>query len=90
MVISSLVVEAYPADAQRIAARLVETPGVEVCGVDAATGAIAVVLEAAGIDASHDTASGFAALPGVRGVNLVYADFEDENLPAPSAPGPAR
>lgn len=90
MVISSLVVEAYPADAQRIAARLAETPGVEVCGVDAETGAIAVVLEAAGIDASHDTASGFAALQGVRGVNLVYADFEDENLPAPSAPGPAR
>ena len=38
------------------------------------------VMEADGIDESHRIASDFVSIDTVRGVDLVYANFEDDNL----------
>ena len=43
-------------------------------------GKIVVTIEVAGISASHDTAASFVQIDGVLNVNLVVANFEDENL----------
>ena len=35
-------------------------------------------IEADTVDDSHDIASGFIGIEGVTGINLVYANFEDD------------
>ena len=39
---------------------------------------IVVTIEAETVDDSHAIASGFIDIPGVTGINLVYANFEDD------------
>ena len=39
---------------------------------------IVVTIEADTVDDSHDIASGFIGIEGVTGINLVYANFEDD------------
>lgn len=85
MTISSLVVEATPDCVHDVARSLAALDGVEVCGADEETGNVAVVVEAESIKASHALASSFIHIEGVRGVDLVYANFEDENLAASDA-----
>ena len=82
MVISSLVVEAFPEHAAAAAEELAKIEGVEVHGVDPDTGKIVVTIEAESVERSHDTAATFIEIDGVINVSLIYANFEDENLPA--------
>lgn len=80
MVISSLIVETVPECTQTVADEVSLRAGVEVHGIDIAAGKVVVTIEAASTDESHATASAFAGIAGVRGVSLVYANFEDETL----------
>jgi len=76
VVISSLVVETVPGKTAAVAADLAAREGVEVHETQGHK--LVVTIEAATTGASHAVASGFAAVPGVTGVNLVYCNFEDE------------
>lgn len=76
MVISSLVVETIPRQTTHVSDELAQLEGVEVHEVNECT--IVVTIEAETIEASHATASDFIAIEGVRGINLVYANFEDD------------
>ena len=76
MVISSLVVETLPDKASSAALVLSAIEGVEVHGVN--NNQIVVTIEAPTSDASHATASKFINISGVIGINLVYANFEDD------------
>lgn len=87
MTISSLIVETLPHCTSAVACELALREGVEVHGVDEAAGKVVVTIEAPGIDASHATASGFVGIEGVLGIDLVYANFEDENLGDAGASG---
>lgn len=82
MVISSLIVETMPDTTEAAALALAAMAGVEVHGTDAEAGKVVVTIEADSIDESHAVASSFLTIEGVRGIDLVYANFEDENLPA--------
>ncbi len=75
VVISSLVVETVSGKTAAVAADLAAREGVE---VHETQGHKLVVTIEATTGASHAVASGFAAVPGVTGVNLVYCNFEDE------------
>lgn len=81
MTISSLIVETLPERTHEVARELAAREGVEVHGSDEDTGKVVVTIEAPGIDASHAVASDFIGIEGVLGVDLVYANFEDDNLP---------
>ena len=75
MTISSLIVECAPEACDAVAAEL------SMCdGIDAKQGKVVVTVEADGIDESHRIASDFVSIDTVRGVDLVYANFEDDNL----------
>ena len=63
-----------------VAAELSARDGVEVHGIDAKQGKVVVTVEADGIDESHRIASDFVSIDTVCGVDLVYANFEDDNL----------
>ena len=76
MVISSFVVETTPDATQQAAQKLAECPGVEVHEINGYK--VVVTIEAETVDASHEVASGFIGIEGVTGVNLVYANFEDD------------
>lgn len=76
MVISSLVVETEPQAVDDVAARLALIDGVEVHELNGYK--IVVTIEAPTIDESHAVASSFISIPGVLGINLVYANFEDD------------
>lgn len=76
MVISSFVVETTPDATQQAAQKLAERPGVEVHEINGHK--VVVTIEAETVDASHEVASGFIGIEGVTGVNLVYANFEDD------------
>ena len=80
MTISSLSVECAPDACDAVAANLAARDGVEVHGIDAGQGKVVVTVEADGIDESHRIASAFVGIDTVRGVDLVYANFEDDNL----------
>ena len=75
MTISSLIVECAPEACDAVAAELSARDGVEVHGIDAKQGKVVVTVEADGIDESHRV-----SIDTVRGVDLVYANFEDDNL----------
>lgn len=76
MVISSLVVETKPKCTDEVSAELAERAGVEVHETNGYK--IVVTIEAETVDDSHAIASGFIDIPGVTGINLVYANFEDD------------
>lgn len=76
MVISSLVVEVMPNELQAACSSLAAINGVEVHG--AHDNRLVVTIEAETVDESHDIASSFISIPGVYGVNLVYANFEGD------------
>lgn len=76
MVISSLVVETIPASTSSIARALALIEGVEVHGVN--DNQVVVTIEASTTDASHGIASEFIKIKGVIGINLVYANFEED------------
>ncbi len=76
MVISSLVVEVMPEHVHDARIKLEELEGVEVHSVH--ENRLVVTIEAKTVDDSHDIASSFIHIPGVYGVNLVYANFEDD------------
>ncbi|PNV68313.1 chaperone NapD [Enteroscipio rubneri] len=76
MVISSLVVETKPECTDKVSAELAERAGVEVHETNGYK--IVVTIEAETVDDSHAIASGFIDIPGVTGINLVYANFEDD------------
>lgn len=78
MVISSLVVETLPESTADVALALADLQGVEVHEVNEYK--VVVTIEADSIDDSHDIASSFLEIQGVLGINLVYANFEDETL----------
>ena len=80
MTISSLIIECAPEACNAVAAELAARDGVEVHGVDADQGKVVVTVEADGVDESHRVASDFVNIDTVRGVDLVYANFEDDNL----------
>ena len=76
MVISSLVVETMPDRTDDVARELAQREGVEVHETNGYK--VVVTIEAETLDESHDIASTFVALEGVIGINLVYANFEDD------------
>lgn len=76
MVISSLVVEVMPNELQAACSSLAAINGVEVHG--AHDNRLVVTIEAETVDESHDIASSFISISGVYGINLVYANFEDD------------
>ena len=78
MVISSLVVETLPEHTESASAQLALIPGVEVHEINDYK--LVVTIEAESSDASHAIASSFIQVEGVIGVNLIYANFEDETL----------
>ncbi len=88
MVISSLVVEILPGKLAQVADEIAGRPGVEVherlAGVpgsrDANTSVdkAVVTIEADTVEKSQATANGFVTIDGVVGVDLVYANFEDD------------
>ena len=83
LVISSLVVETLPGRADGISRALERISGVEVHEVQGCK--LVVTIEADSTEASHATASSFAAVEGVASVSLVYVNFEDETLGAGAA-----
>ena len=79
MVISSLIIEAYPEQHESVIAALEAIDGVEVHEVSGYN--IIISLEAETVDISHDTANSITQIPGVFGTNLAYFDFaEDETI----------
>ncbi|OUO90340.1 glutamate synthase [Gordonibacter sp. An230] len=76
MVISSLVVETAPERTGEVACELSCRSGVEVHETNGHK--LVVTVEAETVDDSHLIASGFISIAGVTGVNLVYANFEDD------------
>lgn len=76
MVISSLIVETLPDLTSSVAQSLSSIEGVEVHGVN--DNQVVVTIEAPTTDASHEVASGFVNIKGVLGINLVYANFEED------------
>ncbi len=76
MVISSLVVETAPDRTAHVAESLVLIEGVEVHETHAEK--LVVTIEAETLDDSHAIASSFINIEGVTGINLVYANFEDD------------
>lgn len=76
MVISSLVVETMPEHTAAVAKELATRAGVEVHETNGYK--VVVTIEAETVDESHDIASAFIGVEGVIGINLVYANFEDD------------
>ncbi len=80
MVISSLIVESKLDCVSAVAENAAAREGIEVHGIDPDTGRIVITIEAESTEASHALASELVQIPGVLNVNLIYANFEDENL----------
>ena len=76
MVISSLIVETDPERTDEAARQLAKREGVEVHETNGHK--VVVTIEAETVDDSHGIASGLIGIPGVTGINLVYANFEDD------------
>ncbi|WP_080797195.1 chaperone NapD [Arabiibacter massiliensis] len=76
MVISSLVVETAPEHTDDVARELSGREGVEVHEKNDYK--LVVTIEAETVDDSHGIASSFIGIEGVTGINLVYANFEDD------------
>ena len=77
MVISSLVVETMPDRTDDVARELAQREGVEAARDERGTRSSSPSRPTP-VDDSHDIASGFIGIEGVTGINLVYANFEDD------------
>jgi nitrate reductase NapD len=78
VVISSLLVETTPEDTAYVFEAIDKIAGVETHGVHGCV--IIVSIEAESVHASQAIASALCALDGVGGVQLVYANFEDDPI----------
>lgn len=78
MVISSLLVETIEGKTNHVATQLEVIDGVEVHAIKGLQ--VVVTVEADSVDKSHEIASSFIQIDGVVGINLVYANFEEETL----------
>jgi nitrate reductase NapD len=76
VVISSLLVETTPAQTAQVAREIAQRDGVEVHSTHGTS--IVVSIEAASINASYAIATALTATEGVTGVQLIYANFEDD------------
>ncbi|MCL1797713.1 MAG: chaperone NapD [Eggerthellaceae bacterium] len=76
MVISSLIVETFPGHTDDVAKQLEDIQEVEVHGTK--DHQVIVTIETETLDESHSIANSFIGIDGVGGVNLVYANFEDD------------
>jgi nitrate reductase NapD len=76
VVISSLLVETTPEDIERVFREINAIAGVEAHGTHGC--AIIVSIEAESVRASQAIATALCAMDGVSGVQLVYANFEDD------------
>lgn len=76
VVISSLIVECLEPDTQRVAEALAALDGVEVHGQE--SGQVVITIERETLTQSHDLANSITNLDGVTNVNLIYANFEDD------------
>lgn len=76
MVISSLVIETVPELTTDAAGKLDALEGVEVHEIQGYK--IVVTIEAETLDDSHAIASSFIGIEGVTGINLIYANFEED------------
>ena len=76
VVISSLIIDALPDKLDQVTHALEAIEGVEVHGRDDSQ--IVITLETETLVQSHDTANSFIGIEGVIGVNLIYANFEDD------------
>jgi nitrate reductase NapD len=89
MTISSLIIETLPSYTRAVSDEAARREGIEVHGLDEETGKIVITIEANGVDASHKIASDLIMIKGVKNVDLVVANFEDDNLPG-NAAGPGQ
>lgn len=88
VVISSLVVETTPDSLEEVAAALSVIEGVEVHeklpampgqgDQKRAVGKLVVTIERDTVELSQATASSFVGIDGVIGIDLIYANFEDD------------
>ena len=76
MVISSLVIETVPERTVDAARELDRREGVEVHETNGYK--IVITIEAETVNDSHAVASSLLGIEGVTGINLVYANFEDD------------
>jgi nitrate reductase NapD len=85
MNLSGILVTADPAALHSVLGCLATLPGVEVRDVDAASGRIVVVQEAADVGAEVDGFSRIRALPNVINADLVCHYFDDADAQAEPA-----
>ena len=86
MVISSLVIETMPDRLDQVAAALAAVPGVEVHETlravpgknGSSVGKVVITIERDTVDESQPTANGFVGIDGIIGIDLIYANFEDD------------
>ncbi|MDR1013822.1 MAG: chaperone NapD [Coriobacteriales bacterium] len=76
MVISSLLVETLSGETGRVVGELGRIAGIETHGTHGRV--VVVSLEAESVRASQAIATSLCAMDGVSGVQLVYANFEDD------------
>lgn len=76
VVISSLIVECLAQDTAHVAEALAGLQGVEVHGQE--NGQVVITIERETLDESHDLANQITKMDGVVNVNLIYANFEDD------------
>ncbi|MEQ1897060.1 MAG: chaperone NapD [Vicinamibacterales bacterium] len=68
--VAGLVVNAAPADVERVENLVSAQPGFVVCARDVSTGRMAVTLETGSVDEQEAGFAWLSALPGVRTVSL--------------------
>jgi nitrate reductase NapD len=78
MVISSLLVDAEPGSTDEVLRSIAGIAGAEAHSVHGSS--IVVSIEAPSISASYAIATELNAASGVSGVQLVYANFEDDPI----------
>lgn len=75
MVVSSLIIETLPNYAEAASQQLAQIPNVEVCGIQDYQLMVTIVADT--VHESHSIVDTFISIDGVRGANLIYANFED-------------
>lgn len=79
-------IETLPEQVDEVAAALAAIPGVEVHETleampgtrGSSVGKVVVTIEADTVEASQATANGFVGIDGIIGIDLIYANFEDD------------
>ena len=76
VVISSLIIDTLGEKTAQVADALAAIEGVEVHGQE--NGQVVITIETETLVQSHDLANSLVDIDGVVGVNLIYANFEDD------------